>query len=114
MTFDYSVVTVVASGEEALAAAESDGPDLVVMDISLAGKMDGIETARQIQANMNIPVVFLTGQSDPEVLERAKQTKPFGFVLKPLGYKELITTIESALQKFYVGQRSGPEGTHRG
>jgi PAS domain S-box-containing protein len=95
----YAVVAVVTRGEDALREAESRHPDLVLMDIRLAGEMDGVTAAEHIRAQQNIPVIYLTGYADPKTLQRAKVTEPFGYVLKPFELRELHTTIEMALYK---------------
>ncbi|MEW6492882.1 MAG: response regulator, partial [Cyanobacteriota bacterium] len=80
---DYVVLAILATGEEAIQKAIELQPDLVLMDIILQGKIDGIEAAEQIQALCNIPVVFLTAYSDSETLQRASITHPFGYLVKP-------------------------------
>ncbi len=95
----YSVSSVVSSGEKAIKELEEKVPDLVLMDIVLQGEMDGIETAKQIRSRFNIPVVYLTAYSDEKILERAKITEPFGYVIKPFNERELRINIEIALYK---------------
>lgn len=95
----YTVVAIVPSGKEAIKRAAELHPDLVLMDIMLKGDMDGIEAAEQIGARFNIPTVYLTAYGDDAILQRAKITEPFGFILKPFEEKELHTTIEMALYK---------------
>jgi len=96
---EYVVSTVVSSGEEAIKKAEQDNPDLVLMDIVLKGEMDGIETAKQIRSRFNIPVLYLTAYANKKMLERAKITEPFGYIIKPFHEKELHSNIEMALYK---------------
>lgn len=95
----YVVSGVVASGEEAVRRAEEDRPDLVLMDIVLQGGMDGIEAADGIRSGLNIPAIYITAHADEELLERAKLTEPFGYLLKPFKDGELHSTIEMALYK---------------
>jgi len=95
----YDVLAVVARGEEAVEKAKETSPDLVLMDIIIKGKIDGIEAANQIRNRFNIPVVYLTAYADKKTLERAKITEPFGYLLKPFSEKELCGTIEMALYK---------------
>jgi PAS domain S-box-containing protein len=95
----YVVPAIASSGEEAIIKVEEENPDLVLMDIMLKGKMDGIETAQQILSISNIPVVYLTAYSDKKILERAKITEPFGYILKPINERELHISIEIALYK---------------
>ncbi|HJP17545.1 MAG TPA: response regulator [Nitrospinota bacterium] len=102
---EYAVSSFVASGEEAIKKAEEDMPDLVLMDIELEGKMDGIEAAGVIRARLDIPVVYLTAHSDEKILERAKLTEPFGYILKPFKKGELQSNIEMALYKYKVEKK---------
>ena len=95
----YSVLDFVSSGEKAIKEVEDKRPDLVLMDIVLEGEMSGIETAQQIRSRFNIPVVYLTAYSDEKILERAKITEPFGYVIKPFNERELRINIEMALYK---------------
>ncbi len=95
----YAVPAAVSSGEEAVQKAAEIQPDLVLMDIMLKGKMDGVEAAEQIHAQFQIPVIYLTAYADERTLQRAKITEPYGYILKPFQEKELHTTIEMALYK---------------
>ena len=79
----YSVVAVASAGEEAIEKAEKTQPDLVLMDIVLAGAMDGVEAAEQIHDQLHIPVIFLTAYADDHILERAKRAEPYGYIIKP-------------------------------
>jgi CheY-like chemotaxis protein len=95
----YRVPVVVASGEEAIESTLDSTPDLVLMDINLQGKMDGVEAAERIRALHQVPVIYLTAYSNDQTLARAKITEPFGYLLKPFEERELQTTIEIALHK---------------
>lgn len=95
----YSVPDTVATGEEAIRQTEQLQPDLVLMDIMLAGQLDGIAAADTIRQRYNIPIIYLTAYSDDDTLRRAKITEPFGYLLKPFAGKELQTAIEMALYK---------------
>ncbi|WP_406660354.1 response regulator [Methanolobus sp. ZRKC3] len=95
----YQVSSVARSGKEAISKAEGFLPDLVIMDIRLKGDMDGIQAAQVIRENFSIPVVYLTAHSDDETLKRAKQTEPYGYILKPFEEDDLRTAIEIALYK---------------
>ena len=96
---DYEVPGEALSGEEAVQQARILLPDMVLMDIHLAGKMDGIEAARQIHQDLNIPIVFLTAYADDPTLERAKAAEPLGYLIKPFEPRELYTTLEMALNR---------------
>jgi len=95
----YVVVAKANSGSEAIRKASETCPDLALMDIQLPGGMDGIETAARLQAEFNIPVIYLSAHCSDDILERAKITDPFGYVLKPIKEKELHAAIEIALRK---------------
>jgi len=96
------VVGSVPSGEKAVALAGQWRPDLVLMDIRLEGRMDGIEAAQEIRRQWRFPVVYLTAYADDTTLERAKVTEPFGYILKPFKDRELKTVIEMALYKHHA------------
>jgi len=95
----YDVVATVYSGEEAVDKLQEVHPDLVLMDIVLAGKMDGIQAAEKITALTNTPVVYLTSYADDKTFGRATLTGPSGYILKPVEKKQLHVTIELALQR---------------
>jgi diguanylate cyclase (GGDEF)-like protein len=95
----YTVVGIVASGEEAILLAGKLQPDLVLMDIMLQGEMDGITAAEQIQSRYQIPAIYLTAYADDKTLERVKDTNPFGYIVKPYEEKNLHLTIQIALQR---------------
>jgi len=103
--FGYAVCAPVSSAEEAIKKVEEMHPDLVLMDIRLKGKMDGIEAADEIRNRFNIPVVYLTAYADDNTLQRAKITEPFGYILKPFRGRELHTAIEIALYKHKMEQK---------
>jgi len=95
----YTVPTIVASGEKAIEEVEQSRPDLILMDIMLKGKINGIETANTIRTKYDIPVIFLTAYADEDTLSKAKISEPYGYIIKPFKEKELQTTIEMAIYK---------------
>ncbi|MCJ7542198.1 MAG: response regulator, partial [Desulfobacterales bacterium] len=95
----YDVIGISYSGEEALGKARSLGPDLILMDIMIPGKLDGINVAEIVKSELGIPVVFLTAFSEDKIIERAKKAEPFGYILKPFQDRELKAAIEVALSK---------------
>lgn len=95
----YEIAAVIISGEEAVEKAESLKPGLILMDIRLAGKMLGTEAAVLIRQKMDVPIIFLTAYSDNKTIEMAKDSEPYGYLVKPFYEKELHTTIEMALHK---------------
>lgn len=98
-TAGYQVVAIATSATEALEAVATLIPDIVLMDIRIRGDRDGVETAEQIRAEFQVPVVYLTAHADENTLRRAKLSEPFGYILKPFEDRELITTIEIALSR---------------
>ena len=90
----YLVPAIVSTGEEAIQTAAQTRPDLVLMDIVLHGKMNGVEAAERIRFELGIPVVYLTAYADEKTLDRAKRTEPYGYLLKPFDERELHSTIE--------------------
>ena len=92
----YRSIGISADGEDAVEIANTQTPDLVLMDIRLAGSMDGIKTAERIQASRNIPIVYLTAHSDMATLRRAAATEPFGYILKPFDPIELVARVRAA------------------
>ncbi len=99
----FSCLYNISSGEEAVEKAKNFRPDLVLMDIGLKGRMDGIEAAHEIRKDFNIPIVFLTAYSDEKMLARAKKTGDSAFLTKPIQKEELHSTIEVALHKGKLG-----------
>ncbi|CAG0989448.1 MAG: putative transcriptional regulator [Candidatus Methanoperedens nitroreducens] len=95
----YTVPVVVSSGKEAIAKVRENNPDLVLMDINLYGKMDGIEAASKIHSFSDIPVIYLTAYTDDKTLERAKITEPYAYIIKPFKDRELQINLEIAFYK---------------
>jgi two-component system, sensor histidine kinase and response regulator len=95
----YDVLNVFSSGREAVEFAVEHHPDLVLMDITLRGEIDGVAAADEMRRRFEVTVIYLTAHSDDATLQRAKITEPFGYVLKPFDERELLKTIEMALYK---------------
>jgi len=98
----YEVTALAASGEEALAHAAAQRPDLALRDIHLAGELDGVATAQQMRQAYGVPVVFLTAHSDEATFQRAQITEPYGYVLKPFEERELEIAVSIALYRHRV------------
>jgi two-component system, response regulator PdtaR len=98
----YNVCGMVASGEKAIKAVKEKQPDLILMDIMLKGEMDGVAAAEIIKSEFDISVIYLSAYSDEEVLKRAKETLPFGYLIKPFRDRELRAAIEMALFKHQI------------
>jgi diguanylate cyclase (GGDEF)-like protein/PAS domain S-box-containing protein len=103
--FGYRTLGPVASGEDALAVVTATPPDLVLMDIKLAGAMNGTTTAEHINADFDIPIVYLSAYSQTAQLERAKATYPYGYLIKPVVERELLATLEMALHRHALDRR---------
>ncbi len=95
----YDVLPIAADGETAYHLVEEHKPMLILMDISLAGALDGIDTIKKIHEKFDIPVVYLTGHTSESIIKRAKATSPFGFILKPYSANTVLITIEMAFHK---------------
>jgi two-component system, response regulator PdtaR len=97
-SLDYQVAATVARARDAVVLAQDLRPDLTLMDIRFPGEMDGIQAAEEIRT-LQIPVVYVTGYCDGELLDRAKLTEPYGYILKPYETRDLKTSIEMGLFK---------------
>ena len=95
----YEVSGRAVDGNDAVEAITRDQPDLVLMDISLPGDMDGISAADSIRKTSNVPIVYMTAWSDDDTLHLAKATHPSGYLVKPFEDKDLRVAIEMALNK---------------
>jgi DNA-binding response OmpR family regulator len=95
----YDVPEIASSGEEALKKARIVQPHLVLMDVKLQGLIDGIETAKRIQAQFEIPVIYVTAYADEFTMLRVNETHPDGVILKPFGERELHSTIETVFRR---------------
>jgi two-component system, response regulator PdtaR len=95
----YDVIGISGTGKDALSKTYETNPDLILMDIILTGNMDGIETAQQINELYHVPFIYLTAYYDDDILERASQTQPAGYITKPFTSVGLHTAIQMALYK---------------
>jgi DNA-binding LytR/AlgR family response regulator len=104
--FGYEVIGINTRAEDALNTIENNRPDLILMDIVLTGKMNGIEAAQVILENFQIPVIFLTSNSDDATFQQAITAKPYAFITKPFQKSDLERTIKLTLQRIAVEQES--------
>ncbi|WP_345974373.1 response regulator [Sulfurimonas sp. HSL3-7] len=109
--FDYDVVGIAANGERALHLAKTKNPDLILMDITLQDREDGIAVAEAISGTLSAPIVFLTANDKNKTIERAINIKPYGYILKPFKEIELKTAVEIALKTFSENQKLSSEIT---
>jgi signal transduction histidine kinase len=101
----YCVPATASSATDALKKAGQHRPDLVLMDIHLHGEIDGIAAARRLRSEMNIPVIYLTAYADDDTVARARETEPFGYLLKPFNERELRSMLEVAIYKHEAESR---------
>lgn len=95
-TMGYEIANHVTTGEKAIETAKSDYPDVILMDIRLADKIDGIEAAIAIKSEIDIPVVYVTGYDDASIRERASKTNPLAFLTKPLSVLKLKKILDES------------------
>ena len=95
----YYVIDWVPTGEAAIELAEREHPDLVLMDIHLAGALNGIESARMIWERLQIPIVYCTAHADLDTLKAVQTTESYGYVVKPFESPAVRAAIELALAK---------------
>ena len=104
----YDPLDWTASGEAAIALARQEQPDLVLMDIGLAGALSGIEAARRIWQTLQIPVVYCTAQADLQTLQAVQGTENYGYVVKPFHGEAVRAAIELALARHEKESRHTP------
>jgi CheY-like chemotaxis protein len=101
----YSLCTPATTGEEAVKITASEHPNFVLMDINLAGKMNGLEAASIISAQYDVPIIFMTGYTDAVTQEQIQQAKPLGCLFKPIAIQELQSLLNSTFFQSPLPQR---------
>ena len=96
----YQVIASTDTGIDAINLALENHPDLILMDITLKGEMDGIETAFHIQQLTDIPIIFVTAYPDQKTSKQVKATKSYGYITKPFNNEDLNTKVQTALLKY--------------
>jgi DNA-binding LytR/AlgR family response regulator len=104
----YEVIGISTRAEDALKTLESNRPDIILMDIVLSGKMNGIEAAKVVLEKFQVPVIFLTSNADDASFQEALTAKPYAFITKPFQKSHLERTIKLALQRIVVEEESAP------
>ena len=105
----FSIIASVDSADEGIAIATRERPDLVLMDIRLKGEKDGVEAAREIRQQIDLPIVYLTAYSDRLTVDRAKKSDHDGFLLKPFHRSELQATIQVAMERHALRRKRGTQ-----
>jgi len=105
--FGYGVIGPVAYGEHAIDLFKSDEPDILIMDITLAGDLDGIETVKEIHSISDVPVVYQTAHSDQETIDKALLGGHDGYITKPYNQYELISALEIGLFRHQLKNDKG-------
>ena len=103
--YGYEVPAIADTGEGAIALAQKHRPDLILMDINLSGKMDGITAGAEIRSRWGFPIIYVTAFATQAIIERAKKTAPSGYILKPYNERQIQTAIEIALYNSALEQQ---------
>jgi PAS domain S-box-containing protein len=103
----FEVIDLITSAEGAVDKALEQKPDLILMDIILSGTMDGIEAARRIRKESDIPIIYLSANADSATVERARDTLPYGYLNKPINERDLLTNVDSSIYKHRMERRIG-------
>jgi DNA-binding LytR/AlgR family response regulator len=98
-TMGLEVCGILVEGEKVLDFLQTNTPDMILMDISLRGKMDGISVVHQIQKKYTLPIIYLTANTDDITFQLAKVTKPFAFIEKPFKKRDLLRTLELLIER---------------
>ncbi len=96
----YAVTGIAGTGEEAITMCLASPPDLILMDVRLAGNLNGIEASRVIRKSISVPVIYTTAYSDRDTVQEVQKSFPFGFVIKPYREKDLLVALETAFTRF--------------
>ncbi len=101
----YEIAGVYAEGRSVIKAVREDPPDLILMDISILGDLDGIETSELILAETQLPIIFVTAHTDAPTLQRASDVSPYGYLVKPINVQMLKTSLSVAISKFETDRK---------
>lgn len=96
----YCVTAVVADAESAFVSIMQEKPDIIIMDVMLKGRIDGIEAAAIVRRQYSLPVVFITAYEDDATVSRAKKAAPYGYLTKPVNTRSIEITLEMALARY--------------
>src|ERR1043165_1408870 len=101
----YDAFAIASSADEAVEQIAERCPDIVLMDIRIKGALDGIETAALLRKQFDVPVIYLSANTDRATLMRANTTQPYGYLLKPVKEAELLSALEVSLHRHAVERR---------
>jgi len=108
----YDVIGMASNANKALQVARDKSPDIVLMDIHIKGSTDGIETAKAVHEKYRIPVIFVTAYSEDATLSRARESMPYGYLLKPFSEREIHAAIQVAIERSQFDERLRKSETH--
>lgn len=94
MQLGHTIIGLAPTGEKAVEIAVAQPPDLMFIDISLAGALDGVETAQQIRSQIDVPIIFMTGYADDEMMNRVAQLGALACLIKPIQINQVVRAIE--------------------
>lgn len=101
----YEVVGTAINSFQAIEFVKKENPDIILMDVQIEGEIDGIETAKIIKNEFNVPVIFISSQSEPEVIQRAKKVNPFGYLIKPVTKNDLQVALEISINNYSLEKK---------
>ena len=102
---DYDVIDVVHDFSETLESLKTNPPDIAILDINLDGRMEGLDIGKIITEKYSFPFIYLTSYANKSIIEKAKPTRPMGYIVKPFNEKDLFSTIEIALYNYNIDRR---------
>ncbi len=106
----YFVSDIFPRGEQAIDHCKKELPDLILMDIRLAGRLNGVETAKEIHKDNSVPILFQTAHADMETLEQAKMAEPYGYLVKPVKTDNLASTLDMTFYRAEIDKKKKKGG----
>jgi len=104
----YDIVGIATTAPHAVQITKRDEPDIILLDIKLKGEINGIETAKMIKEYWNGPIIFITGNSEPETFNAAKLVNPNAYLNKPYRFQDVVANIDMAIHNFYYIEKVPP------
>jgi DNA-binding LytR/AlgR family response regulator len=109
---NYSIAFIADDAETALSGLSNELPDVILVDINLNGNIDGVDLVHKINATYQLPIIYLTSNSEKATIDRVKLTNPAGFILKPYTEKDLDTQIQIAMHKYFENNQISSQDTN--